>query len=62
MPDEPKPDGLLVIRATHRVGGGIEARITHGTAGEEPSLEIANVAGEEAIVALVRRWLQRLEA
>lgn len=62
MPDEPNSEGLLVIRATRRADGAIEARITHGSAGREPSLEISNVASDNDVLALVREWLNTLRS
>lgn len=60
MSDESKSDGLLVIRASRDENGEIQARITHGTAGQEPSLEITNVTSENEVVSLVREWLNRI--
>ena len=60
MADESNSDGLLVIRASRGENGQVQARITHGTAGQEPDLEISSAADEAEIVTIVRNWLARL--
>lgn len=61
MSDDHNADGLLVIRASRDEDGQIEARVTHGTAGDQPSLEIANLTGAGAVLALVQQWLEGLQ-
>ena len=62
MADESNSDGLLVIRASRAENGQLQARITHGTAGQEPDLTISNAADEGEIVAIVKNWLSRIRS
>ncbi len=60
MANESNSDGLLVIRASRSESGEIQARITHGTAGQEPDLEISSASNETEIVTIVKNWLNRI--
>ncbi|NND02532.1 MAG: hypothetical protein HKN91_07075 [Acidimicrobiia bacterium] len=60
MSDESNSDGLLVIRASRRENGTLQARITHGTAGQNPDLEISSAADEAEVVTIVKNWLTRI--
>lgn len=47
----------MVIRARRHGDGSLDARITHGTAGERPALDISTANDAEAVLTIVRDWL-----
>lgn len=57
MADDSSSEGLLVIRARRHGDGSLDARITHGTAGERPALDISTANDAEAVLTIVRDWL-----
>ncbi|MDH3189188.1 MAG: hypothetical protein OEM39_00890 [Acidimicrobiia bacterium] len=62
MAEDATGGSSLIIRAWRTSDGEINARVTHGIAGEHPALEITNAASESDVVAIVRNWLDRIRA